>query len=181
MVVWNFAATYSLSAVQARQDIVQRSVDSNAAIASRYTEFESEINKLDDNKTLLNELDSGIEVSKVMAELSWVVSDKILIKDISISTEKVEIAKSKTSSSVSFKRSSSKKDQAIPQNDYKFKVHIVGLAENAENVAGLISSLENSQYFTNVIPGLMQNEKDSSNTSFQIDCYIANYVEKTAK
>jgi hypothetical protein len=181
IVAWNFAATYSLSTVQARLNVVQQSLDSNASVAAKFRAFESEVEQLEDKKKLLSKLNSGINVSALIAEFSWVISDKIMLDEINVSTEKISTARTKTSSSVRLGSAAKKTSLAIPQNDYRFKVNISGLADNAENVAQLISSLENSQYFTQVIPGLLQNEKDSTHTKFQIDSYIANYVEKVSK
>jgi hypothetical protein len=68
---------------------------------------------------------------------------------------------------------------AIPAEDTRFKVAITGVAAGVEDVANLISQLENSSYFCHVVPGFSRagKVKDFKVTEFEISCYLANYEQ----
>ena len=64
----------------------------------------------------------------------------------------------------------------MPDPDAQYKIHITGIAASSADVTGFIAQMENSSYFSFVVPGLLEHAKDSAATKFQISCYVNNYV-----
>ena len=74
------------------------------------------------------------------------------------------------------------------KGDSKFRVTIKGIAFDPGDIALFVCSLEDSDYFCNVIPSYTRDLKQKVNFSgmkdqgamseFALECYLANYVRK---
>ena len=179
MLAWNFSAGYSVSLLHAQVEVISNSISSNDKIAERYQVFQDNLTGLQQKGQLLGRLDTGVKMSWVMGELSFLVKDKVILTKLDIKGEvlKTEVSEGAVSG-VSFSSGQVKADQAMPGGDIQFKVIICGRASNAAEVTSFISRLEKSVYFNQIVPGFMKNIKDSSETDFEISCNVANYVEK---
>ncbi len=179
MLAWNFSAGYSVSLLNAQVAVMANSINSNDKIAERYQKFQDNLTELQHKSLLLEKLDPGVKMSCVIGELSFLVQDKVILTKLKIKGELLEKEESRTATTgISFSSVHRKADEAMPEGDIQFKVMISGLASSAAEVTAFISRLEESVYFSQIVPGFMKNIKDSSETDFEISCYVDNYVEK---
>jgi len=177
MMLWSFAASCSISAVEGQVNIMQNSLDSHTTIAKKYGRYEQALVLLNERAERLKKLDTGINISAVFAELSFLASDQIVVTELEIKSE-VFKDDSNAAKAESTKLGSGKngKETAMPEADIRYKVMLAGIAASAADVTDYIAQLEKSSYFCLVVPGLLQNMSESTTTKFEISCYIANYI-----
>jgi len=178
MLLWGFSGSYSISLLNAQVEVMENSISGNNMIAERYQKFQDEMSVLQSKVELLEKLDPGLKISCVLGELSYLSTDKVLITKLDIKSEKM-IFEGGVSKAGSVRFSSVQKaaGKSMPESDVRFRVIINGQAVTAAKVTSFISEVEDSPYFCQIVPGFMKNVKDSSETNFEISCYIANYVE----
>lgn len=174
---WSFVADYTNSIIRRHVDIMQKSLDANKQVSAKYENYNNELNLLSERAGRLEKLDSKISITGVLAELSYISSDNIMLTDLNLKSEVMNSENTKTMKSGMAKLSAPKGDRkiAMPNPNVRYKVILHGLASGAAPVTDLISELERSPYFCQVIPGLLEHVKDASTTRFEISCYIANY------
>jgi hypothetical protein len=176
MVLWSFTASCLVSAVEGQVEIMQNSLDAHKTIAKKYERYEKVLVLLEERAGRLKELETGISVSAVFAELSFLASDRIMITELEINSEvlkdDLDAEKAGLTKLVSIKRD---QKSAMPESNIRYKTMLTGIAASAADVTEYIAKLETSPYFCLVVPGLLQHMKDSTATKFQINCYVANY------
>ena len=179
MLAWSFSGSYSVSLLSAQVKVMENSIGGNAKVAGKYQEFQNRMSALETKARLLGKLDPGLKMSWVLGELSYLVTDNMLITKLDIKSEKIKSEGSDSKGgSVRFSNARKDEDKAMPEANICFRVVIRGLATDAAEVTTFISELEDSPYFCQIVPGFMKNLKDSSETDFEISCVVANYVEK---
>ena len=179
MLAWSVSGSYSVSLLNAQVEIMENSISCNDMVASRYQVFQDRMTDLQSKAELLDKLDSDLKMTSILGELSYLSTDNILITKLDIKSEKMAFSDDAgKSGSVRFSSGETKTDKSMPESDVRFRVIIRGLASSAAEVTTFISQLEESSYFCEIVPGFMKNAKDSSETDFEISCYIANYIEK---
>jgi hypothetical protein len=178
MLLWGFSGSYSISLLNAQVEVMENSINGNNMIAERYQKFENRMSYLQRKAELLEKLDPGMKMSWVLGELSYLSTDNMLITKLDIKSEKMIFEGGvRNAGSVRFSSVQNAADKSMPESDVRFRVIINGQAITAAEVTSFISELEDSSYFCQIVPGFMKNVKDSSETNFEISCYIANYVE----
>jgi sensor c-di-GMP phosphodiesterase-like protein len=177
MILWSFAASCSISAVEGQVEIMQNSLDSHKTIAKKYKRYEKVLVLLSERAERLEKLDTGISISAVFAELSFLATDQILITELEINSEVLKNDSDAVKAGLA-KLSSPGKEQksAMPESNIRYKTMLTGIAASAADVTEYIAKMEKSPYFCLVVPGLLQHMKDSTATKFQINCYVANYL-----
>ncbi|MCK5172178.1 MAG: hypothetical protein KAR47_02235 [Planctomycetes bacterium] len=179
MLAWSFSGSYSVSLLSAQVKVMENSIGGNAKVAGKYQEFQNRMSALETKARLLGKLDPGLKMSWVLGELSYLVTDNMLITKLDIKSEKIKLEGSGSKGgAVRFSSARKDEDKAMPKANICFRVVIRGLATDAAEVTTFISELEDSPYFCQIVPGFMKNLKDSSETDFEISCLVANYVEK---
>jgi hypothetical protein len=149
----------------------------------------------------IERINSKIDVASVLAEMSYLIDESIVLRDVEFIAEKCKDKQeenSKTISAVRVAGGGSKDNRGLPLGDIKFKIVIAGIAADSAEVAELICKLEDSPYFHLVYPSFSKNTKirisansqrDSVNSDalltegneqiqvaeFEISCYLANY------
>ncbi|MBW8034667.1 MAG: hypothetical protein FVQ79_03135 [Planctomycetes bacterium] len=179
MLAWSFSGSYSVSLLNAQVEVMENSISGNSMVAVKYQEFKNRMSELEMKSGLLKKLDPGLKMSWVLGELSYLSTGNALITKLDIKSEKMSIeGGASRSDSVRFSSGQKEADKSISESDVRFRVIVKGQAINAAEVTAFISELEESPYFCQIVPGFMKNVKDSSETDFEISCYVANYVEK---
>jgi hypothetical protein len=201
MVVWNSFTAHSIS--RAKADLAQIAAENTEVEnASRtFAEFKSRISELQKKAALVQEIDSRIDVASVLAELSFLIDKRIVLSRVELTAEKFSHEHPQKKLKRAGARPAGGKsgaEQALPLGDVKFKLVIGGVAADAGDVAALICKLEDSPYFSQVVPLFSRNtqikpDASLSRTSvdsdiptpgaqrtlraseFEISCYLANY------
>ncbi len=207
MVVWNIIDAHSIS--KARAQFAQMSTKQAEAegMSAKLAELKSELRELKEKVESVEEIDSKIDVADVLAEMSFLIDEKIVLNKVVFNAEKIEDKRladpsSQAGTVVRAVRTKLNEKRKLPLGDVRFRVVIDGVAANASDVASLICKLEDSPYFCQVVPSFSRTAEINvtSNPSlrsgtknvnsgresggkiqvseFEISCYLANYNEQ---
>ena len=204
MVVWNFIAMHSISRVRAQFAQMSTKQAQAEGRSAELAELQSELRDLQKKAESIEEIDSKIDVACVLAEMSFLIDEKIVLGKVALVAEKFE-DKQQAGTVVRAVRTKLSEKRNLPLGDVRFRVVIEGVAMDASNLAALICRLEDSPYFCQVVPsfsrttvvnvagnpslrswskspntkGSVQETKGNIQASeFEISCYLANYREQ---
>jgi hypothetical protein len=181
IVLWSFGTCYSVSKAKAQIKRIEASLAASADLADEGNKLTTVLNRLRDKVKILDKLYHKTSIANVIAELSFLVPDNVILSKIDIGLERFDAgAASSNASRVRLLRRGADAAAAMPAEDSRFKVVLAGIAAGVEDVAALISALEGSSYFCQVVPGFSRSSKkvkDFTVTEFEVSCYLANYVQ----
>ena len=156
MVVWNFIATHSIS--HAKAQFVQRAAQQAQAesVSAKLSAYESQLRGLQKKAESIAQIDSKIDVAGVLAEMSFLVDEKIVLSKVEFVAEKYADKQDArlsphTGAVVRVVRAKLTEKRQQPLGDVRFKVLIAGVAADASDVMALICKLEDSPYFCQVV------------------------------
>ena len=181
LLVWSHAAGSFVSRAKARVDQTDDLLKIEEPLSQTYHEIKAGVADLQTNAGVLERVRLRVDLSHVIAELSHLISGRIVLGKIGVCSEALQFAPSAEKKHiVSIVAQSGQTSSALPQENIRSKVTIVGIAAEASDVASLISKLEESPWFCRIIPGYSRSKKikDVVITEFEIGCYVANYVQK---
>ena len=180
LVLWSFVSGRSVSKAQARIDRMRDSLSAGTPAAAEYAQIENTIGQLQQKVDILEKLDTKVNIPNILAELSFLINDNIILGKFDFQAEPFEASNKQTNTSnVRLGYRSNNAKTTLLQKPSCFRIVIRGIAANASDVAELISKLEYSPYFCLVVPGVMENTdvKGHIATKFEINCYLANYIQ----
>jgi hypothetical protein len=147
-----------------------------------YKKIKGEVNKLQKYSKTLQDIDSRIDVSNVLGELSYIISDGTVLTDLQFSAESFPFLTDEKGVR------KSKSTILTGKNKYtgkvRFKISISGIGSDSERVASLVCDIEDSPYFSDVkllfarntlLNFYGKNEESRRMSKFQLECYLANY------
>lgn len=205
LAIWCLAATRSISKARAELAEMSETYAKAESASNRAAEIESELKSLTKKLKSTEEIDSRINVADVLSEMSFLIEDGIVLKEVELIAERFpDEQQNRTSSrSGAVVRAARAKNSArhnLPLGNVRFKVAIAGVAASTRDVAVLVGKLEESPYFWQVVPSTRSaevqvedagqgNGKTASETGdeiprarttlqvskFAINCYLANY------
>ena len=186
MIVWNFVTAHSISKARA---IVERNISMQAeaeSVSLEFAKIKSEIAEWQKKLKSMEEMDSRIDVPGVLAEMSFLIDDNIVLSQVEFDAERFEDKASRqTNNVIRVAGGNLLGKEKLPLGDVRFKVLIKGVATDAGDIAELICKLEESPYFCQVYPSFSRNRKMNVEnggkiqaSEFEISCYLANYREK---
>ncbi len=205
MLVWNFVSLHSVSNAAAKL-AQMASEQSKAQIASKeFTKIKNELADLQKKTHIIGEIGSRIDVANVLAEMSFLIDENIVLSKVEFISEKFldkQQYKSGGASAVRVVGGEPDRLRELPLGNVRFKVLLSGVAADAGNVAALVCKLEDSPYFCQVYPSIsrnremnelivhrssINNEQRTKNfpaggglqvSEFEISCYLANYQQE---
>lgn len=188
MVVWNFVAAGSISKTTA--ELAQMATrQAKAESASReFARIKNEVRGLRKKAGILEEIGSQIRVGSALAEISSLIDEKIVLKELVVSSEE------SAGSCENPQPPTTNANQRL-LDDVRFKVVIRGLAVPISSkasgqaiVAELVCKLEDSPRFCQVRPLFSRDTKVKARTrlakkgyqasEFEISCYLANHRQE---
>ena len=211
MVVWSFITARSISTAGAQFTQMETRQTQAKGLSIKLGELKSELRALQEKAESIEEIDSKIDVAGILAEMSFLIDEKIVLGKVDFIAEKIENKQqdklSPMGSNVVRAAQGTMSPKQVPLGDVRFRVVIGGVAADAIDVAALITSLENSPYFRQVVPSFsrtteitaagnpsfhskIKNEntkgtvqKNEENikiqvSEFEISTYLANYCEQ---
>ncbi len=154
MVVWSLITTHSIS--QAKAQYVQMAANQAQAekVSAKLAELDNEMRVLRKNAESIEEIDSRIDVAGVLAEMSYLIDEKIVLRKAEFIAEKFldeDDVKSSPAAVVRVVQTNLSNKKELPLGNVRFKVVIAGVAEDASDVATLMCKLEDSPYFCQVV------------------------------
>jgi hypothetical protein len=192
MVMWNFAATHSISKATTALAQAESKVSVAESVSWAFAKIKSEVTQLQKKAESIEEIDSKIDAASVLAEISFLIDKKIVLSKVEFKAERFADRQRRKPNSGSAIRAAGRNfagKQAQPLGDVRFKVVISGVASDASDIAELICRLEDSPYFRLVYPSFSRNRNIKTGTNFagenhqvsefEISCYLANYNEVT--
>jgi len=199
MMMWNFIATNSISRATAELAQDESKVSVAESASREFASIKDEVTKLQKRAKSIEEIDSKIDVANVLAEMSFLIDEKIVLRKVQFSAEKFVDSRGagqshRPDAAVRVAGGNSAGKQTLSLGDVRFKVVINGVAADASDVAELICQLEDSSYFCQVVPSFSRNtkivparagvrtaaklaEENFRVSEFEISCYLANYAE----
>jgi len=155
MILWGFISTRSIS--KARAQIAQLVTKQTQAeiVSAKYAGIEDEIEALRKKAESIEEIDSKINVASVLGEMSFLIDERIVLKKLEFVAEKFVNGQGKKSPSVDnvvrVVQSNMGNKKELPLGNVRFKVIIIGIAADTNDVAALMCKLEDSPYFCQVV------------------------------
>ncbi|MBN2512316.1 MAG: hypothetical protein JXB18_05210 [Sedimentisphaerales bacterium] len=176
-----FVAGHSLATARAELTTMRDNLSSGIQTIQRCRQLQLRWDSLNTKASMLRSVSPRTPFASVLAELSACVGPNVVLSKLSVQNVPIESKEKNTAAAavpmVRLGAAVDVKDnvaQAIPMQT---EVILQGIAADGSVVAGLIASLEESDYFRRVIPGYSKNIKihDCSATEFEIRCVLADY------
>jgi hypothetical protein len=210
MVVWSLVTTRSISSAKAGLAQMAAKRQQAESATTQLVEVPKELQRLRGKVQSVERIDSKIDVASVLAEISFLIDDTVVLSRVEIIAEKPMPGSSSSSTSnavVRAAQSQFNRENDLPLGDVRFKVVIAGVAADAGDVAALVSRLEQSPYFRQIVLSFSRDAEVGSQTiassrgvgatsqisetgsgtitavkslrvsEFQINCYLGNYRE----
>ena len=189
-IVWNFFAVRSVS--KAKEQFAKSAIQKEAAqkTIEEFKQVENRVAALQAKVEILEKIDSRINVSGILSELSFLIDRAIVLDKIEFKAERVQdnsSAKNSGGLRVASRASANGKGSLV--GDVIFKAVIKGIAARTSNVGQLVRKLEDSPYFCSVSLSFSRNKKmmisnelkkeDAQVSEFEVSCYLANYEQNT--
>ena len=157
MVVWNFITAQSISKARAQSAQMETRQMQAEGLSIKLDELKSELRGLQEKAQSIEEIDSKIDVAGVLAEMSFLIDEKIVLGKVEFIAEKFENKQQdklspRAGNVVRAVRATMNGKQKLPLGDVRFRVVIGGVAADMGDVAALICMLEDSPYFCQVVP-----------------------------
>jgi hypothetical protein len=161
MVVWNLLGLHTISKAKAQIHRNVTEVKQAENISTKLADMQSQISRINNKQAVIYKTDSKINLANTLAELSCLVSDKIVFGKVEIIPERFEELQGSNSTSQGTAVRAARSDTGLKQQtlsgDVRFRIVITGVAANAIEVADLIRQLEESQYFSGVVLSYSRN------------------------
>lgn len=171
MVVWNFASLNSISKATAELALIASRQAKAQHAAKEFTKTRKKVAELQKKVRVIEEIDSQIDVASVLAEMSFLIDEKIVLSKVELIAEKFLNKKQNQPNSGSIVRvaeANFNQGQGLPLGDVRFKVVIKGIASDASDTAELVCKLEDSPYFCLVYPSFSRNRTIETLDKFKI-------------
>lgn len=156
MMVWSFTTTHSIS--EAKAELVDMEIKQTQAgnVSLELSELRTELREYQKKAASINEIDSKIDVANVLAELSFLIDNRIVLSKVEMIAEKFaedkeSIPSAQTGTIVRVARENFGNKNNLPLGDVRFRIVAAGVAADASDVAALMCKLEDSPYFCQVI------------------------------
>jgi len=159
MIVWNFVTSHSMSKAKAQVAEMKTRQTQAENVTAKLIELKNEMMLYYKRKGLVEKAGSKINIASVLAEISYLVDERIVLNKIEFISEKFAEVQSpqQANSVIRAIQSNLQINQESPIGDVRFKVLLAGVAVDASDVAGLICKLENSMYFSQVVLSFSRN------------------------
>ena len=155
MMVWSFTVTHSIS--KAHAHVAQMAANQAQAqkVSAEFAGLEDEIKVLRKKAESMERIDSRIDAAAVLAELSYLIDERVILQKVEFIAEKFENEQETKNTPgintvVKAVRTSSDNKKELPLGNVRFKVVLAGVASDASDVAALMCKLEDSPYFCKV-------------------------------
>lgn len=145
--------------------------------------LELRLSELTQKDGVLDRLCPRTNVSAVLSELSARVGERVLLTDVRLVQTPIQAdaGERQGGSSGTVRLGAGGGGRAgtvLPQEPMCTTVILTGVAADAEEVANLISRLEESDYFARVSPGFSRNKElqERNVTEFEVQCIVSDFA-----
>jgi hypothetical protein len=203
MILYNVIATHRINTASAGIDRLDDQRRMAEQVIFEFDTVNRHFNEHQAKADLVAQMDSKIDISAVLAELSHIIGGRVVLSRLEFISEALASTKySSPSGTVVRLVGGSGDGKSGPLGDVRFRIVMTGVAANASDVGDLACRLEESPYFRQVIPSVPRSSKievpasvpissgsrsdDAAKnpakealqvSEFEITCYLANYEE----
>lgn len=202
MMAFNLTATHRAARVTAE---VVRHEDQRMraeAIVNEFNLVTRDLNGMKAKADLVHRIDTGVDIAAILAEISYIVDDSIVLSKIEFAAEPFSQPDNSSRTKGPTVQTSAKAtngQQKLPLGESKLQVILAGVAVLPADVADLVCRLEESAYFQQVRPSFYGKTNAQAGSSagsprrvetaggnvppmrdvtpFEITCYLANFKE----
>jgi hypothetical protein len=196
MMTFNVTAMYRATRVAAD---LARHADrqmSAEAVVHEFDRVTKELNQMKTKADLVRRIDTRFDVAAILAEISHIVDESVVLSKIQMVAEPVIQAQAPGRGKGTKGRAADKGEEAQPEmplGDAKLRLVLAGVSVYPASAAELVWRLDESPYFQRVSPSFYDKTKIPAQpssgtagakssetrdvTSFEITCYLANYRE----
>jgi len=203
MVSFNLTATHRASRAAAEVADLENQRVCSEAVVQEFDRLTRKLNELKTRASLVEQMDSRVDLAAVLAELSHTIGDPVVLRRVEMLAEPLGGAGEKGPTRGAVVRvagPTAQPGKGVALGSVKFRIVLTGVAVHPADVADLVSRLDASPYFqrvdlafykdTRTLPGTRPTpgaaeargaarpEDTVDLTEFEIACYLANYVEK---
>ena len=196
MMTFNLTATHRATRVAAEVTRHAERQTSAEAVVHEFNRVTNELNQLRTKADLVDRIDTRFDVAAILAEISHIVDESIVLRRIELAVEPFARPADKRPSKSPIVRASQKDAGGRPEmplGDVKLRIVLAGVAIHAAHVADLVCKLDDSAYFQQACPSsydpvkipvrpaagtaAAKTPETLDVTGFEITCYLANYTE----
>jgi hypothetical protein len=201
MMVFNVTATHRAGKAAANVSGLENQRVCAEAVVHEFDVLTKKLNELKTRANLVEQMDSRVEMAALLAELSHLVGDSIVLRKVEILAEpfgRTDEKEQTKSSAVRLAGKTTNSEKEAPLGPVKFRIALTGVAAYPADVADLVCKLDGSRYFQQVHPSFYGNVKVQvgakpapgpqdgtvtktqnalNATEFEIVCYLANFKE----
>ena len=203
MISYNLIATHQINTASAGIDRLDNQRRIAEQVTFEYDTIDRQLREHQAKADLVTQLDSKIDVSAVLAELSHIMGGRVVLSRLEFVSEPLASAKDANPPGAVVRPASGPGEgKSGPLGDVCFRIVMAGIAAKASDVGDLACRLEESPYFRQVSPSVPRSSKiempvqvstASGNhrddpiknptrealqvSEFEITCYLANYEE----
>ncbi len=157
MAVWSLAASHSISKARGELADMAAMHEKAQSVSGDMVGLEDQFSSLHKKVKSMEEIDSRIDVASVLAEISFLMREEIVLSKVDLVAEKFadeqkDKASTRTGAVVRAVRAGSRQKQKLPLGNVRFKVVIAGVAATSGDMADLVQRLEESPYFFQIVP-----------------------------
>jgi len=182
MMSWSFFIGQYVDRVHADVEDIQTIFETGKAKVEEGVRLQSEIASLQHQVRILDAATPRTNISAIIAELSYLIQDDIILSKLSFNNEEIKLdheASSGPSGSIVQINASPQGNKAsgVSLDPKRTRVVLTGIAAKPADAAALISRLEQSDYFQQVLPVYTKAKKIKEHdvTEFEIRCFVADY------
>ena len=173
MVMWNFITTRSISKAQAQFVNMETRQAEAENLSIQLEQLKSKLEVVQGKAKIIEKIDSRIDVANVLAEMSFLIDEAIVLSKVEFVAEKFQEKQQGQQSAgsgtvVRAVRATLNDMQKVPLGDVRFKVVINGVAVDASDVAAMICKLEDSPYFCQVVLSYSKNTEITAKDNLSI-------------
>ena len=182
MMVWSFIVGQYVERVRADVEDVQTVFEKGKAKVDEGIQLQAEIASLQHQVQIVDATSPRTHISAMIAELSYLIRDNIILSKLSFNDEEIEFDNEQPSTPAGVvvqvgSSSRGNKTSEVSLEPKRTKVILTGIAAKPADAATLISRLEQSDYFQQVLPVYTKAKKVKEHdvTEFEIRCFVADY------
>ena len=209
MLTYNLTSEHRIATASARMSYLDEQRVAAESVMAEFNQISTMLGQQKARADVIQQVDSRIDVAAVLAEISHIINDHVILNRVEFASDPVPTTSKKSSknsggSSVRVAGRSNKATADTPVGDVRFQVVLAGVAADPADVSTLLGKLEESPYFQMVTPSFSKPGRLSIAAGaaegsqpngmpvaagrsgemfqvqdFEISCYLANFEEIT--